>query len=123
MKNVQVIVKQADFGYTGLGYKHEDFKRDVSCYREEKLVKIVKDNLDKYPIVAIMTLEGELHEMLNDAYRLTNSVEEAWYTNPELLQNGLVDVPEEGCRSTSVGDIISVDGVDYMVDGFGFKAL
>lgn len=62
-------------------------------------------------------------ENLEDAYRLTNSIHDAWYAS----DNSFIDVDplaQEGCRSTSVGDIMqNGNGEVWVVANFGFTQL
>lgn len=95
------------------------FKFDVK--RGDELVKIVNDNLDKYKLVAEPESEGaRLSSILEDAYRMTNSVDEAWYKN---YNNNPTAKASSGCRSTSVGDILVFNNTKYVVDSYGFKPL
>jgi len=111
-----LIVKQIDFKYNELGTcEHNELRRDMSCYRGEELGQMVLANLDKYVVVA--EVQGE---KLEDAYRLTNSIETSWYKN----EDPIIDVKvTEGTRSTSIGDIIEKDGVMFMVDSYGYLNL
>jgi len=111
-----LIVKQIDFKYNELGTcEHNELRRDMSCYRGEELGQMVLANLDKYVVVA--EVQGE---KLEDAYRLTNSIETSWYEN----EDPIIDVKvTEGTRSTSIGDIIEKDGVMFMVDSYGYLNL
>ena len=98
--------------------KHSDIQREDSCKRGEELAKIILKQTPK--TVAILELGGKLNDVLNEAYRLTNSIGSAWYKNKEI------SVSEEainGCRSTSIGDIVEVCGVSYMVDSVGYICL
>lgn len=54
---------------------------------------------------------------LEHVYEKTNSIDHHWSENPEVM------TVIENCRSTSVGDIIALDGVKYMVASFGFSKL
>lgn len=98
-----------------------DFRLELDFKRGDDLVNVVNANKDKYESVAHVMLGGRIVEMLEEAYRLTNTIDEAWYENPDLT---VYENAQNGCRSTSVGDIISIDGWgEYVVDGFGFKPL
>ncbi|MBW4554188.1 MAG: hypothetical protein KME35_24260 [Aphanocapsa sp. GSE-SYN-MK-11-07L] len=51
---------------------------------------------------------------LEMAFRLTNHTESSWILNPQVT-------PEPGNhRSTSVGDVLGLEGKRYGVDAFGF---
>lgn len=120
---MKIIVKQIDFKLSESGvYKHNELRRDVSCYRGEKLTKIVQDNLDKYVVVATIETDpaSETLDALDLGHKLTNSVDMPWYKNEDIEVS---DFAREGCRSTSIGDIITLNDIDYMVDGCGFIAL
>jgi len=54
---------------------------------------------------------------LEDAYRLTNNIDSAWKRGIDVTYLG----PPDGCRSTSMGDILEHDGKFFVVDTFGFK--
>jgi len=63
-------------------------------------------------------VSGDIDLILNEAYRLTNSIDAAWYTNENI------DIPDKcraGCRSTTIGDIITIDDKEYIVESMGFK--
>ena len=117
-----VKVKQIDFGWNELGTcEHNELRRDMSCYRGEKLARLVLANLDKYKTVAdVPQVSAIAMKNLENAYRLTNTVEQAWFENPEIY---VAEIAQNGCRSTSVGDIIEFAGVTYMVDGYGMLCL
>ena len=54
---------------------------------------------------------------LDVAYRLTNHIHESWTEN-----EGVTAIAEK-VRSTSIGDILEVDGKRYVVDRVGFAEL
>lgn len=57
---------------------------------------------------------------LDLAYQLTNSIDCSWWENPGVVQH----FEGEGCRSTSVGDVLEKsDGALYVVCTFGFAAM
>jgi len=118
----KIIVKQMDFKFNELGTcEHNELRRDISCYRDEKLAEIVKANLDKLVVVAeIGRRLVENGKELESAYRLTNTVEFSWYEN---LNIGVTEFAVKGCRSTSIGDVVEMDGINYMVNGCGFLEL
>ena len=84
--------------------------------RFNRAISAIKNN--EYKIVADLVLGGNTDSILNQAFRATNSIDCAWYKNTDIL----VDLDcREGCRSTSIGDIIEFAGNDYVVMGSGFK--
>lgn len=55
---------------------------------------------------------------IDDAYRLTNHIDEAWQLNEEV-QNAL-----QPARSTSVGDLVKTeDGTIFICASFGWKQI
>jgi len=60
------------------------------------------------------------HPELDNAFRLTNSIDSAWFDNQDLTLTE--DVKEKGgARSTSVDDIVSLDGQKFVVAMAGFE--
>ena len=98
----------------------EAFREMSSIYKEEERLEYARETLKSggYVCVADTVLGGSLTNVLNEAYYLTNSVDYAWYENEELLVS---DEVRNVCRSTSVGDIIEINGDNYMVAGVGFS--
>lgn len=98
-----------------------DFRIELDFARGDKLVELVKSNLNKYKMVASpYRTEVKLGQILNDAYHTTNSIDSAWYE--DTYANPTYEAAQ-GCRSTSIGDIIEFAGVKYVVDSYGFTAL
>ena len=98
----------------------EDF-RDMGCiFDDDKRLAYAREVLknNNYERVADMNLGGSSSTILEDAYRLTNSIDTAWYENVDLL---VAEGFQDGCRSTSVGDIVQLAGESYMVAGCGFR--
>ena len=58
-------------------------------------------------------------EQLEKAYMLTQNIEDGWWNN-ELVTN---ISQQDALRSTSVEDIMYINGEKYMVDAVGFKKL
>ena len=58
-------------------------------------------------------------EKLDKAYMLTQNINDGWWNN-ELVTN---ISQEDALRSTSVEDIMHINGEKYMVDMVGFKKL
>ena len=75
---------------------------------------------NEYVRVADIPMSDDLINPLDVAYKVTNSVEYPWYTDEDL------DVTEEakkGCRSTSVGDLIQINGRSFLVKTFGYSEI
>lgn len=95
---------------------------------------------NKQEAVAAVTFEGtDINAGLEYAYRWTNNLDGSWsqgeeisydgllYENPDFNPNVKVLAPlpnhlgrTYGIRSSSVGDIMIVDGETYKVASFGF---
>ena len=58
-----------------------------------------------------------VNQKLELAFRLTNSIEYAWWENEEVTPM----FPEQGCRSTSVGDMVLVGTEKYVCVSIGWK--
>lgn len=62
---------------------------------------------------------------LNTAYRVTNSIDCGWWENP--LEEVEPKFAGDGCRSTSVGDVLTVDSEPccriHAVASFGFNQI
>ena len=58
-----------------------------------------------------------VNQKLELAFRLTNSIEYAWWENEEVTPM----FPEQGCRSTSVGDMVLVGTEKYVCASIGWK--
>ncbi len=56
-------------------------------------------------------------DSLNAAFAASQNLEDSWLKNPTVVSN------REGCRSTSVGDVIVEDGIAYLVERVGFRKL
>ena len=59
---------------------------------------------DKPRTVAMVEVDKTMtdNEKLEVAFKLTNSINDAWWNNAEVTEM----FPEKSCRSTSVGDMI-----------------
>ena len=68
-------------------------------------------------LVKVAEIDGDL----NDAYRLTQNIDEAWAQNPDV--RFFSPDGEDEARSTSVGDVMEMDGVFYVVASVGFDVL
>jgi len=69
---------------------------------------------DDYELVATVECAG-----LEDVFRITNTIDSAWTNNPEVVE--LHPTNRSGYRSTSVGDVVVVDGTTHYCDMVGWK--
>ena len=56
-------------------------------------------------------------EKCDKAFMLTNSIDSAWWKNKEVTPM----FPNDGCRSTSVGDQVLVGNTKYECSPFGWE--
>ena len=69
---------------------------------------------EEYKLVAIVDCEN-----IEDTFRVTNHIDEAWTKNPEVLE-----VIGNGHRSTSVGDVVVDENkCTSYCDSFGWKEI
>jgi len=89
---------------------------------DDDLIAFARKHLENkhYQSVAHLLLGGTTTQILNDSYRLTNHIDESWFENPDVTY--LLD-KKTGCRSTSIGDIICVHHLTYVVARCGFVEL
>ena len=61
-----------------------------------------------------------VNDKLELAFKLTNNINHAWWENEEVTP---VFFPEQGCRSTSVGDMVLVGTEKYVCESMGWKKI
>lgn len=72
------------------------------------------------PNAADLSLVAEVNtDNLNTAYRDTNTIDQYWWENQGVTRK----FEGEGCRSTSVGDVMEKDGEFFVVAMCGFEKL
>ncbi len=97
----------------------ETYRNSLDIFRDNKREEFCLEAIKNYNYNEVVTYNiiGTDHdEFLNDAFKITNSTDCYWGDN-------FLDGVDEGNRSTSVCDIIKVDGTLYMVAGAGFIRL
>ena len=69
--------------------------------------------------VALIHLDKSLtvDEKLEKAFMLSNSIDDAWYTNKKLRYIG----PKKSCRSTMVGDFVLIGSDKYECKDVGWS--
>jgi len=94
-------------------------RRDINGEVGDNQLKVAKDAFkhNHHIAVADMVLGGSLDKLLEEAYALTNSVQTPWYKNDEIRVS---EAAQNGCRSTSIGDVVQVAGETYFVASCGF---
>tara|TARA_B100000749_G_scaffold271834_1_gene253096 strand:- start:197 stop:529 length:333 start_codon:yes stop_codon:yes gene_type:complete len=94
----------------------------LSKLRTETVAVIHSAYEDSPRTVALVNVDKSWskNKKLEKAFMLTNSVEDAWYTNEEVVYIG----SESSCRSTSVGDIVRFeDGKKFKCENTGWVEL
>ena len=89
----------------------ELFNKINNTFDQEKRADLVRENLLTYVQVLIAPFGGY---NLDDFYRYTQNIDESWTKKFGFEANH---------RSTSIGDIMTVDGRVFMVAGCGFTEL
>ena len=101
----------------------KELYRDMTCiFDDDKRLSFVKEhfNSKNYIKVAEIELVDNVERPLSLGFELTNSIENSWYKNPYIKATPYA---KEGCRSTSVGDVIQMQGKSFMVAGCGFTEI
>ena len=90
-------------------------------YNMEKIPVIHTAFEDSPRVVAMVWVNSKnsITEKLDKAFMLTNSINDAWWNNKDVEAM----FPDEGCRSTSVGDQVLVDGKKWVYKASGWKVL
>lgn len=92
-----------------------DVRFDGSKDNAEAIARLLEN--DGYELVATMKAES-----LDDVFARSQNVDSAWIA-AEGVHGMMAVLKRGGCRSTSIGDIIEVDGVLHMVDASGFTVV
>ena len=82
---------------------------------------VVHAAFDEKPhLVAFVEVDKSwtVYEKLEYAFKMTNSIEAAWWNNDGVTSMFSAD---KGCRSTSVGDHVLVGGSKYLCAGTGWE--
>ena len=91
----------------------------MSTLNDEK-VSVIHDNGPAGPnVVAFIDMPKSLStsEKLEEAFMLTNSIEDAWYNNKRVTKMFSGD----GCRSTMVGDMVLIGKEKFKVEPMGWS--
>jgi hypothetical protein len=76
------------------------------------------DNKAQWPDNYDLVAEVET-DKLSEAFRLTNTIDNPWWENPSVEKKFL----SSGCRSTSIGDIVEINGDFYKCAPIGWTSL
>ena len=93
---------------------------DVLYGRGMEKVSVIHAAFGETPhVVAMVEVDETLDDMdkLEKAFMLTNSIHDAWWKNKEITK--MFD--GEGCRSTSVGDMVLIGKTKYKCDSIGWS--
>ena len=91
----------------------------MATLNDEK-VSVIHDNGPAGPnVVAFIDMPKSLStsEKLEEAFMLTNSIEDAWYNNKRVTKMSSGD----GCRSTMVGDMVLIGKEKFKVEPMGWS--
>jgi hypothetical protein len=101
----------------------ENKLRDMnSLSGNDEIVSMVNEEMrnNNYIRVAELEVTSTIDDCLNLAFKETQNLHQPWVQNADVQ---VEDFCKEGCRSTSVGDVIQIRGVSYAVMPVGFKEL
>jgi len=89
----------------------------------ERTTLTVKEMVFDFEVVANVNTDD-----LDQAYELTNTIHQPWWTNEGVMFKGSPTHGMKGCRSTSVGDVMIKPLADgnieaYVVASAGFDKL
>jgi len=93
----------------------DDLTRDIWMTRGPEHLAMVREHFPSYKAVAKVQASD-----LDDAYRLTNTIDGPWWENRGVEFLGSAEHGMDGCRSTSIGDVLELDGRKYIVAPMGF---
>ena len=100
----------------------------IQVYHAKNPTFVIRDGFVPNVIRDFAHVANVYAEDLNVAYQLTNSIHRAWTDNDkDVAFLGSPDHGMEGCRSTSVGDVLVKRDQDtgtyitYLVSSVGFK--
>ena len=91
----------------------------MATLNDEK-VSVIHDHGPAGPnVVAFFAMPKSLStsEKLEEAFMLTNSIEDAWYNNKRVTKMFSGD----GCRSTMVGDMVLIGKEKFKVEPMGWS--
>jgi hypothetical protein len=95
---------------------------------EDKIFSDEANFPEDFTLVATVTVpEGKPLQQLEFAYERTNTIFNPWRENSEVeylvTENLTPCCCKEGCRSSSVGDVIEIDDVAYRCASVGWEKI
>lgn len=94
---------------------------DMVGYDSANRAEWIRKNLDKYETIAVIDLDvNSVKKAFRVTYDATQNIEESWVDNLKRLNQ---DIRVDRARSTSVGDIVICNGIEYFVDSYGFSPI
>ena len=93
-------------------------KNYEKIYKEKiAVIHAAYEDIPRTVAMVEVSKSATVNEKLELAFRLTNSIEYAWWENEEVTPM----FPEQGCRSTSVGDKVLIGTEKYVCENMGWK--
>ena len=93
-------------------------KNYEKIYKEKiAVIHAAYEDIPRTVAMVEVSICATVNEKLELAFRLTNSIEYAWWENEEVTPM----FPEQGCRSTSVGDMVLIGTEKYVCENMGWK--
>ena len=95
-------------------------KNYEKIYKEKiAVIHAAYEDIPRTVAMVEVSKSATVNEKLELAFRLTNSIEYAWWENEEVTPM----FPEQGCRSTSVGDMVLIGTEKYVCENMGWKKI
>ena len=93
-------------------------KNYEKIYKENiAVIHAAYEDIPRTVAMVEVSKSATVNEKLELAFRLTNSIEYAWWENEEVTPM----FPEQGCRSTSVGDMVLIGTEKDVCENMGWK--
>jgi len=99
----------------------EQFGEMMCIYNEKERFDFAMDQLKHNNYIKVCDIDIQKGENpYETAFSITQNLSNAWYLDSRIE---VANEFKDGCRSTSVGDIIQIRGASFMVDAFGYTEL
>ena len=101
----------------------DSIRRDMAAtVSSEEVVNLATEHLSDYDEIAVLDLyDDRVDHILNSTYRITQNDGSNWICVADSFESNIVY--KDNARSSSVGDIFMVDGVNYVVVSHGFERI